>query len=209
MIEGGLLIEFGNDQAPINLRFSLSDSDVQLLEAFLEESNRLFQSIRRIGGFDAKLHINANQDSGVQFTSTEPEDDHRAIVLHRLRPLILQGEPFAFHNICAIVSQSTQDLFLRKHIKELRRSFYCDHFQEMIKISHDGTILNSEHGFLAWLNGFEYHRDQAKADSISSSSDLINISQLRPIYIMMASEKIKAIQALAIIASKMLEVPKE
>jgi hypothetical protein len=36
-----------------------------------------------------------------------------------------------------------------------------------------------------------------------------DIAQLRPIYIIMASEKIKAIQSLAVIASKMLENPKE
>lgn len=207
MIEGGLLIEFGDDQAPIDLRFSLSDSDCQVLSGFLVEANKLFQSIERMGGIDARLHIEATQESGVQFHTAEPDDDQRAILLHRLRPLILQKEPYAFHIACSVISKSSTEPFLRQHIKNIRRDFRCEHFQEMMKLTHGDIVINSESGFASWLNGFEYHRDQDKANSISAQDDAIKITQLRPIFMLMAADKVKAIAALSKIAETMLASP--
>lgn len=207
-MEGGLLIEFGDSRPPVELRFLLSDSDIHLLRGFLSEVELLFQSIERIGGFNSTLQLRSSDATDVQVVPTEPDQDHRAIVLHRLRPLILQDEPYAFHRVCATISRSSSSPFLRQHIKNLRSKFYCDSFQEIFRISHGSLVLNSEKGFQAWLNGFEYHREKAKADAISSDSDVLDVSQLRPIFIMMIGEKKQAIQSLGTLASTMLSQPK-
>jgi len=205
MIEGGLLIAFDGDSAPINLRFRLSDADIHLLKGFLREAEQLIESIKRIGGLEATFQLSAHVASGVQIRTTEPLNDDRAVLLHRLRPLILQKEPYAFHKACSVISKSTSDAFLRSHVKGLRSLFFGEQLQQSITISHGGLVLNSEKGFLYWLNGFEYHREKEKADAIASGADLLTISHLRPIYITMVKDKVRAIEALSVIAAKMLE----
>lgn len=202
-------IESPDGRDPVELRFTLVDSDVDLLEKFLVESKTLFKSLNSIGGIIVSQTISSSESGEISITNTEPSEDQRAIILHRLRPLILQDEPYSFDIICSIVNKSSSHEFMRKHLRGIRNMYSGKNLTGLVKISHGDFVLNSDNGFRTWINGFEYHRDPEKVERIFSHGDMLTVEQLRPIFLLMVSEKIKAIELLSCLVYRMLEIPEQ
>jgi hypothetical protein len=91
-LQGGLTFEFGDGRPTEHARFAVNDADERVLRAFLSEAQALEDALRRQGGFGASYRISWAVGQPLVIGGTEPDSDQRAVVLHRLRPFLLQDE---------------------------------------------------------------------------------------------------------------------
>ncbi len=198
-------VEFPDERDPIRFRYSVSDQDEVLLRRFVRSSREVVEAARRAGGLPAKLHLSYSEDSGFRVETAEPTDDQRALILHRLRPLILTNEPWSFDRVCGIVRRSSDHEFLSRHLRWLRGIYTGSEIRNMVVFSRGELVLNSDAAFQHWLNGFEYHQEEDKAAKIADGDSVLPVEVVRPIFMMLLSQKLKAISHLAFFVDKMLE----
>ena len=58
-------------------------------------------------------------------------------------------------------------------------------------------IINSEKALFVWLNAYEYHRDQNKKREIDRYHQLLPLDHSKAFFLMLLSDKIRAIAAIA------------
>ncbi|MCY3019801.1 MAG: hypothetical protein NTW87_12330 [Planctomycetota bacterium] len=189
------------------MRFALGDADEQVLRAFLHEAQALEDSLLRQGGFAASYHVSWKIGQPLVITGTEPNADQRAVMLHRLRPFLLQGESLYFHSVRGILARSSDSPFLHDWLRQTKARFTCKHSQQQFLISVGDMVLNSEAALNQWLNAFEYHREEAKAIDLIMTHDPFPVDASRPIFIMMLREKVDAVLHLGHVVHKMLSDP--
>lgn len=206
-LQGHLTVEFPNGEETVVLRFSVSSADEIVLRRFTQTTKDVVEAVHRAGGLPAQLRLSYREETGLRLATEEPSDDLRSVILHRLRPLILKKEPWSFDRVCAIVRRSSDHPFLGRHLRSLRGIYAGKNLQDIVVFSRGELVLNSETAFEHWLNGFEYHREEARAAEVANVDSLLPIEAVRPIFIMLLSEKLKAITLLAYLVEKMLERP--
>jgi hypothetical protein len=208
-ISGGLTFEFNDGRPAEHARFAVDAPDARMLRSYLAEALVLEQTINGWGGIDARLQISGRIGEPIQITATEPSPDHRAILLHRLRPFLLEREPFSFHRVRGALNRASASDFLRMRLREIKQLYSGEHLRSQVRIEINDLVVNSEVMLDRWLNAFEYHRDEAEAIELIRQHEPIPLDASRPIFIGLLVDKCKAILNLAHIISKMLEMPVE
>lgn len=208
-IQGGLTFEFGDGRTPEYARFAVGDADEQILRGYLVEAQALEDALLRQGGFGASYHVSWSIGHPLVISGAEPHPDQQAVILHRLRPFLLQGEALHFHSVRGIVARSTESAFVHDWLRQTKARFTCKHSQQQFLIAVGDVLLNSEAALNSWLYGFEYHRDEAKSVALIKAHSPVPVDSSRPIFIMMLREKATAILHLGHIVHKMLADPAE
>jgi hypothetical protein len=208
-LQGGLTFQFADGRPTEHARFALGDAEVAVLRQFLNEALALQDALLRQGGFASSYHFSWNVEKGVEISGAEPTDDQRAVILHRLRPFLLEGETCYFHSVRGIVARSSETPFLHDWLRATKARFMGKMLEQKVVISVNDLILNSERALNHWLYGFEYHRDEAKAVALIKAHDPVPVDSSRPIFIMMLQEKATAVLHLAHVVHKMLEEPSD
>ncbi len=206
-LRGGLTFEFDDGRPIERVRFVVDDADEKVLRAFLREAEALEEALLRQGGFGASYHISWSLGQPLMISGTEPDADQRAVILHRLRPFLLQDEALYFHSVRGIVARSTESPFLQDWLRQTKARFTSKHSQQQFLISVSDVVLNSEAALNSWLYGFEYHRDEAKSVALIKAHDPVPVDSSRPIFIMMLREKATAILHLGHVVRKILAEP--
>ncbi|MGN6187129.1 MAG: hypothetical protein ACTHQM_26120 [Thermoanaerobaculia bacterium] len=127
----------------------------------------------------------------------QPTDEELDVLLHRMRPLILQSEPFSFLTVANRVGVAFQNPVLRRFLRAERDRFSGVRWREMWEIVADGMVLNSDDLFRKWLNGLEYHRDPEKRTEIETLTRTSMPGLFPWVRTAMLFEKIKAVSNLA------------
>src|SRR5207245_3630815 len=113
--------------------------------------------------------------------SEVPTDDKLAALLHRLRPLILQTESTSYQQITALLGQRFTHPYVRRLLKTQRELFDGRNNQALMRITSNGTLINSEQTLFDWLNGYEYHHDPAKRERIEALHHVIPLEHSLPV----------------------------
>jgi hypothetical protein len=150
------------DGQSLTVDLRLSDGDVSLIHDYLAA----FGSLTAAPGFSrAPQYAEYARDPEVGTVFRwKPmlTPDEKDLLMYRLRPLILQEEPFSFYNVANILGKGVSDRRVRRFLKSERSRFSGEYWRKMWQISCDETLLNSEEMFRKWLNSAEYHRDPDK-----------------------------------------------
>jgi len=203
-ISGALDVRFSDGREPDKAPFSLTTEHEAVLRRFSVAVKDLAEAVRDAGGLQAALNISFQQGEQLQVRTTQPTRPEREAMLYRLRPLILRKEETSFELVRGIVGQSSGYPELRKYLKRLASIYDGADLRSVVQITHGESVVNSDEAFQQWLNGFEYHRYADSAAAIAGDGALLDIDVLRPIFLMMLSEKLKAIGMLAAIVDAML-----
>lgn len=196
-IAGGLRVEFPDGRPPVELRFEVHENDVHILRGFAADASQLFQSISRMGDVRFALEVMVDNVTGtINAKVAEPSDDQRAVLLHRLRPLILTKEPWSFDRTCGALSRATNHPFMRERLRIIRDVYSGKNLREQVVVSKGGLVLNSDVAFDRWLNGFEYHRDVAGRAELQAADDVLSFEATRSVILDLLLEKVNAIQLL-------------
>ena len=136
--------------------------------------------------------------------SEVPTDEELAALLHRLRPLILQEEATSYQQITALLGRRFTHEFVRGWLKTQRMLFDGRNNQALVRITSNGTLINSEQTLFDWLNGYEYHRDPAKRDKIAALHHVIPLEHSMPVLVGLLGDKVQAITQLAALIAVIL-----
>lgn len=173
-----------------------TDRELEVLEQYLEQYETIASSPALSGGFSFNMKLQWAQDSAAVDCDL-PDDDTLGLLLHRLRPFILSKEPASYERVSGLVRKRVQHPVISDMLKRQRRLYDGRDFQEMLRITIDGTLVNSEETLKAWLNSHEYHRDRDKRAHIESLLSAFPGDLAKGILVNMLIDKMGACKNLA------------
>ena len=178
-------------------RFSILEDEWNRLLRFCKNATRL--KAIRLFQTDFKYEVTLGWKQGVGATTRTklPEDDDLSVLLHRLRPFVLQSEESYLPAVCNLLKRRIVLPSFRSTLDRYRDLFLGREFYSQIHILSNGTAINSEEVLMTWLNGFEYHQDQDKRAAIQELSQIFPLETTRGHFVGMIFDKVQAVQSLA------------
>ncbi len=175
---------------------TLSDDDVIVLTAFLSyvadlEALSIIQTPPPVS-----LNIRVENGESV-FSATLPAWEAVMPLLHRLRPIILENEHASYAVVASLLGQRIPSPAFRALLRFARQIYDGRQQQEMIRVSANDTVINSERVLMNWLNAYEYHRNQTLKAQIDALLGWLPEVLPRAFFVQMLFEKVRAAQALA------------
>jgi hypothetical protein len=78
--------------------------------------------------------------------------------------------------------------------------------QIVVRATTDNSeiIINSETALFAWLNAYEYHRDQNKKEEIDRFHQLLSLAHSKALFLMLITDKVRALATVARFAKLIL-----
>jgi hypothetical protein len=149
------------------LSVELTTDEVQMLESYGLEQEKLASSAA-LNRRPYPMEIRADPERGSIVHAPLPSDEELIVLLHRLRPFILNDEPASYNKVSGLLGRSFISQPIRKLLAEERRRYDGRGWQKQLKISSGNTVVNSDEILMKWLNAYEYHRDPEKRADMSS-----------------------------------------
>jgi hypothetical protein len=177
----------------VRLVGQFADDVSQRLNLFLSQCDDLAQSKPFQNGFPIHISIKGRTGEPMQFKADLPSRDDLSILLHRLRPLILDREPASFVRVHSLLGKEIADDDFRALLKQQRLLYDGRDFQQQIRIAADDQILNSESVLQDWLNSYEYHRDEDRKKAIDRLLALVPSDLLHGLMFSLIADKVNAI----------------
>ena len=181
------------------------DNEIELLKDYKANVQRLLEtrSIKEsmFGGYK----IQYDDNSGLVFESSLPDEDYISAFLHRMRFFILNKERSSYNSISGIIKRRLNNSMLNQKFQIQRLAYDGKTIQSMIQIQCDEEIINSEKMLLEWLNSYEYHNDEDKKENIIKLHNIFPLEVSRVIFIMMLREKAKSIISINSIIDSILD----
>lgn len=182
----------------------LSDSEHDSLNLYLQQYDKLVQCRPMKEGFPCNVEVKLDEDSGLKVKAELPDPDTLSILLHRMRPFILQDEPVSYTKVSAILGKKLDNQFLRQLLREQRELYDGRDSQKMFRISSGDVIINSERVLSDWLNSHEYHRDPDKRKTIDDLFARMPSELMQAMLVSLVVDKIKAVRNIAALVAFVL-----
>jgi len=116
---------------------------IKLKESTLIKENKIVNNLKISATVGEKINI------------VNPNEDYFAIFLHKLRPFILQNEPYSFHKISSLVNKKIESKIFRNEVNLVRKNFNNPESQIPIKLEIDNIQYNTNEFLYLYLNSFE------------------------------------------------------
>lgn len=185
-----------------------SDDEYASLQGYLQQYEQLAESKPLRENLPSGFKMHYDREKGLQVSATLPDSDTVSILLHRLRPFILQNEPASFIRITSVIGRHIDDEYVRRLLRQERERYDIRDVQRMMRIGmSDGVkdiVLNSEKVLNNWLNSHEYHRDPDKQQAVEKLFSTLPGDLFAAILISMLVEKLQAIINIAMIVAVLL-----
>jgi hypothetical protein len=175
----------------------ITDSEHKTLLLYLEQYDELVRSKPCREGFPCNISLKFNAGTPLDVKTSFPDSDVLSILLHRLRPFILQNEPANFESVCSLVGKAVANQHVRQMLHNQRELYDGRKSRQMMQISLNKVLVNSERGLYDWLNSHEYHRDQAKRNSVDGLFQGMPGDLMRALLVSMLVDKVTAISNIA------------
>ena len=175
---------------------TLTDDDVTLLTAYLSYVADLEALSLVKNPPSVSLNIRV-ENGGSVFSASLPPWEAVMPLLHRLRPIILEKEHASYATVASRLGLRIPSPAFRALLRFSRQIYDGRHQQEMIRVSANDTVINSERVLMNWLNSYEYHRDQSLKVQIDRLLGWLPEDLPRFFFVQMLFDKVRAAQALA------------
>lgn len=173
-----------------------SDADTVKLAAFLDQYEAVAASPALSSGLPCSIQLKWDAERASVVTEI-PDTDTVGLLLHRMRPFILQNEPASFLAVASLIGRQVELPAIRDLLARLRREFDGRAFRETIQIDVNDIMLNSDRTLMDWLNSHEYHRDPEKREVIQQLLNSFPGELARAVFISMLIDKLRACVNLA------------
>jgi len=191
-----LIMKIG-DHPDVVICGEFADAEKMMLQQYLEQYDILTKSKLLREGFTCNISVKAAKGSDMEVKASLPDNDTLSILLHRLRPFILKGEPASFVKVCSVIGKRIDNPSLRQLISEQRNLYNGHTSQRLMKVTLNDQVINSEKMLYDWLNSHEYHRDLDKQEVIDKLFGHTPSDLMRGILMSMLVDKFQAIQNIA------------
>ena len=186
-----------NQREGEELHGDIPDEEWDALLLYVERYERL-AATRLAAGSQIRFTLTFDAALGVSATGTLPPADDVDAFVHRMRPFVLKREPTSFYTICNIVARRIAHPAVLALVRRQTDVFSCREFQEQMRLSSDGTVLNAEDNLMQWLNAVgEYHSDPCKEQALREIHEPLALDTMRPFFVSMMMDKAKAVSAIA------------
>lgn len=187
--------------ADLLIHGEFSDDEHVTLLQYLKQNDQLVESKPLREGFPCDLTINFDQVTGLEVKTSLPDNDTLSILLHRLRPLILDKEPACFSAVSSVIGKRVKEPHIRRLLREQRQLYDGRDLQRVVKFASNEVIVNSDKVLRDWLNAHEYHRDRDKQQAVDALFKHLPGNLLHGILISMLVDKVRAIQTREVVLS--------
>lgn len=181
----------------------ISESDLKLFNKYSDHLNRLTAStlVRRgVPGIDGiKWEQGQLFISGGSYTNPELYE-----LLHLLRPLILHKESASFASIRSALNRCFQNKRLSLHMKSLQHAFDHGQLASYMQVTIGEQKIFNDSLLRMWLNGTQYHTEEAKAAAWLAFEDDLKTENTRVIVMNQLKDKIYALLELGHIVKQIL-----
>jgi hypothetical protein len=188
----------------ITVAGELSDAELDSLNQYLHQYDELVQCRPMQEGFPCSTTVNWDKDLGLKVEAELPDRDTLSILLHRMRPFILQGEPSSYAKVAGILGRKLDSPILRRLLQEQRELYDGRKSQQLMRISSGDVLINSERVLSDWLNSHEYHRDPDKRKAIDDLFARMPGELMRAVLVSLVVDKIHAVRNMATIVAFVL-----
>lgn len=148
-----------------------SDAELNLMKRFTSYANKLIEMIKRKDRAFATLNMNISikENQLLEYIVNLPDKDNISILLHNLRPFILQDEATNLNRILNLLSREISEIQFREYIKQQKNIFNTTNSTLPFELKvNQNKVINSEKVLKLWLNAYEYHRDEEKIKEIEN-----------------------------------------
>jgi hypothetical protein len=180
-----------------------TDAETATLELYLEQYEAIAESPILSAGLSCNMNVEWTEQS-MRVETDMPDEDTIGLLLHRLRPFILDREQASFSSVSSIIGQHVDIPAVRDLLRRQRREYDGRAFQERMRISIDDVVVNSERTLKDWLNSHEYHHDADKRDDIGPLLAVFPEDFTRGVLINMLIDKMRACTNLARLVALLL-----
>lgn len=175
------------------LHFEFPDDAWAQLADFVSHAETVRQSRFLNGGIRCTFKLTLSAESKqIGFSGDLPPDDDVGVLLHRMRPFVLQKEPTYLPKICKLLARFVDNSAFRAKLKQLIAEFNGKAFQQQFKIESQGRILNSDEMLTLWLNAYEYHHCKDAESAFDVFLTLLPEMWQRALFISMMLDKARA-----------------
>jgi len=172
---------------------TFEDNEYTLITDYYQEIKRiiLLESFKK--GLNISYHINASVgETPIIQTSLPPRDDF-IVLLHSIRPFLLQEEDLNFYKILKLLKMRIYNKNLLNILEYNKNLFNGANSQKIIKLTVNDILINSEKFLMLYLNAYEYHRDKQKRDFFEDLFKIFPEEIGRFFVISLVFDKVKAI----------------
>lgn len=180
-------------QADVIASGVFTEEEYGILELYFTQSVELTESKPLKLGMPCSISVNYDADDGLKVASKLPNKDDLSILLHRLRPFILQKEPASFFRVNSILSKHISDTHFRQFVRNQRELYDGSQAQRMFRVVSNRVLVNSDRILHDWLNSHEYHRDPDKRASIDDLFKRMPSELLQGLLVSMLVDKTRAV----------------
>ena len=142
----------------------LDENEHKIFVEFHEEVNRMIslETFKKHLGVTWQCAAEIGQE--VKNEIDFPSQEDLIIILHTIRPFILQDERLYLVKIINILTKNIQNINIRNMINLNRDLFNGKNSQKIVKVTANDILINSEAFLMKYLNAYEYHRDKDKQE---------------------------------------------
>jgi len=184
------LSEAGGPKAAVHIEFP-DDAWAQLME-FVRLSTILLESKVIREGLKHNVTLRWHHKTGMICEGEMLADDDLGLLLHRLRPFILQKESTYLPKMLKLLARYIENDGIRTHIREWLDEFTGKGFQEQLTIA-GSQVLNSDAMVNNWLNGFEFHHADDAQAAFEEFRNVFPEAWQRGIIISMLVDKVRSV----------------
>ncbi len=161
---------------------------------FRDEANEFLADLKECENLNVSFSLKGNPTDGL---SAEVRDTVKsrdlAMILHHLRPFLLQNEPLEFNRTVNLLQRYIRHEWMGACFQSLKDLFSGKEFQRQTRITSGELLVNCERTLMTWLNAYEYHRDNDKRRLIKDLDARFPEEFSRSLFVVMVIEKVKAV----------------
>ena len=185
----------GETRITSEIEAEFSRDDFDLFRTFVVRSERLSDSTWVKEGMPSGLDITIEiPTGGLSGQAHVPNWDDVVVVLHKLRPFVLNDEALYFYKVAKIRAWRINNVDFRSQLEEAKNLFSGKKSQSEYRIEANGILLNCEDTLNKFLNSREYHHDEDKEVFMKSLEAILpDIDYIKPILCGLISDKVAAV----------------
>ena len=198
------LIDENEDEHKIEAE--LSEDEWDTLEAYLDYVEDLFSAKLARRGVSVSLRMDWDEETQeLQVGADLPPEEDIIVLLHKLRPFILERESTHFMKVSSVLGKHLDNPYVRGMLKQARHLFDGRHLQSLFQVTaNDEMLLNSDKALDLWLNAHEYHRDREYQENLKELTHMSTFDGARAIFLVLLIDKVKAIYMVASLVASVL-----
>lgn len=176
------------------LQFEIPDDEWARILDFVQHVETVLQSRILQEGFRINFNLNFSAERRqFTFSGTLPPDDDVGILLHRMRPFVLQKESTYLPKICKLLARYIENAPFRTAMGQIVAEFSSKTFQQEMKINCNGRVLNSDEMLNNWLNAYEYHHFTDAKSAFDGFRTFLPEGWQRALFLSMMLDKTRAV----------------